>query len=305
MVSGHRRRLLDLSIHVSAAACVGAIALACGNIGLSADNFTKGPDGAASITHDAEASDGGTAPPPAGNSDGGVSVPSSSNPLCNVAIQNAQGRPCNPDVTAQPSGQWCQVPDSGVLDASASQDGGIVLACHVIERNNTRTQTCSIGGSGGDGDSCQTGDDCAPTFECVGMPGRCRHYCCDGDKSCSSSAAASFCDIQTTAQSNLNVPVCSPVSGCNLLTPNACLAGETCAIVKDDGTTSCVAIGAAAAGQGCDSVNCSEGLTCIGKPGARLCYTLCRLEYPEDCATGKKCKGSAALFVDPQFGICE
>src|SRR5437867_776307 len=96
------------------------------------------------------------------------------------------GRPNRPlhsliRVTASPSGESCPVPDGGVPDSAYDADGGISLACHVVQQKGEAKQECSVGGTGIDGASCETGADCAPAFECVGMPGRCRHYCCNGD----------------------------------------------------------------------------------------------------------------------------
>jgi hypothetical protein len=305
MVSGHRRRRLVNQMRAGALLMmVGAMTVACGNIGLSsASGFAAGPDNAGDAynLHEndgASMADGGSLPPAA---DAGAPNTYGGNPLCNVGIQNEAGRPCDPDYPAPPSGPSCQPPDGG----ATADDGGIELSCHVVVVSNARTQACSIGGKGGDGNSCQTGADCAPSYECVGMPGRCRHYCCSGDKSCSGLKVSSFCDIQATAESNLKVPVCSPVSPCKLLTPNACPEGETCTVVTDDGVTSCVTIGPALVGQACDTSHCADGLTCLGRPGTRECYKLCRLGYPQDCDYGSKCTGSAQLFSDPSDGICQ
>jgi hypothetical protein len=291
---------------------LGAFAVACGNIGLSSGMSPGGGSGDdTSTTHDTDGATAEAAPISGQHADAGTGAsPSSSNPLCNVAIQNEAGKPCNPDEPAVPSGEYCQAPDAGALaaDASIAADSAVAvpsLACHVILRDNATSQTCSAAGTGTDGASCATGADCAATFECVGMPGRCRHYCCDGDKSCDSGGSSSFCDIQATTESNLKVPVCSPVNKCKLLTPNACPADQTCAVVKDDGTTSCVPIGTALAGQACDTEHCADGLTCLGKPGSRQCYKLCRIGYPEDCSYDTKCKGSSQLFSDPTYGLCQ
>jgi hypothetical protein len=84
----------------------------------------------------------------------------------------------------------------------------------------------------------------------------------------------------------------------------SCDVGTTCAVVKDDGTTGCVPVGPAQAGDACNTVHCGEGLTCLGKPGARQCYKICELER-NNCSANTSCKGSALLFTDPKFGICQ
>jgi hypothetical protein len=94
-----------------------------------------------------------------------------------------------------------------------------------------------------------------------------------------------------------------PISGCSLF--GVCPADQTCAIVKDDGTTSCVEIGPAVAGAACDATHCAAGLTCLGNVGARTCFQLCHVDSQTECPTGTTCAGSAQLFKDPQFGICQ
>ena len=321
MVSGLRLRPFARLIRLSAVAFAGGLLAAC-SIGLSASSFDSAPyDGGGYDVrlNDASVHDGGGAGFGDTSDAATVVTTPSSNPLCNIDVQN-DGGTCDPDFAIAPSGELCQLPDAGAqADSGLAADSGIatgsdasiLLACRVAVASGAaqaRIQTCGLAGTGGDGDSCETGGDCAPAFECVGMPGRCRHYCCDGDKSCATSKSASFCDIGSTSASNITVPVCAPVSRCKLLTANACGADQTCAVVKEDGTTSCVAVGPAQVGQDCNAVHCGAGLTCLGKPGARPCFKLCRVGYPEDCADGQKsttCTGSAQLFNDPEYGICQ
>jgi hypothetical protein len=315
MVCGYRSRRLQHLLRGGALVGFGALALACSSIGLTSSMASDTANDNTINFHDADAgTDASTHSGNPSTSDAAAPIGWTSSPLCNILIQNEAGVPCNPDYPASPSGDACKTPDAGASygdgddgggHGDASADGGVVLSCHVVSVNDTRTQACGIGGPGVDGDSCQTGADCAPAFECVGMPGRCRRYCCEGDTSCAQPNDAFFCDIQATAESNLKVPVCSPVSKCKLLTPNACATGETCAVVKDDGTTGCVTIGPAQAGEPCDMNHCDNGLTCLGKPGSRQCFKLCRVAYPGDCDSNRSCVGSVQLFNDPDYGICQ
>jgi hypothetical protein len=106
------------------------------------------------------------------------------------------------------------------------------------------------------------------------------------------------------------VPVCMPVSKCDLLQqPNPCNAGETCAVVKDDGTTSCVAIGPAGVGESCDVNHCQVNLTCLGSgPSGRVCYKLCRVDadaQANPCPAMQTCTSSSQIFKDPSYGLCQ
>jgi hypothetical protein len=95
-----------------------------------------------------------------------------------------------------------------------------------------------------------------------------------------------------------------PVRSCALL-GSVCKANETCAVVTEDGKTGCVAVGTATEGKSCVSDHCAENLTCLGQPSARVCFRVCRVSAADTCPTGKRCRGSAPLFNDPDFGICE
>jgi hypothetical protein len=102
-----------------------------------------------------------------------------------------------------------------------------------------------------------------------------------------------------------------------LLTAGSCPSGQTCAVVKDDGSTSCVVVGKAVAGEPCegdgssqtggagDPFHCAAGLTCLGAPGSRTCAALCHVDSPTDCPSGTTCTGSAQLFKDGNIGICQ
>jgi hypothetical protein len=95
-----------------------------------------------------------------------------------------------------------------------------------------------------------------------------------------------------------------PVEPCELL-PNTCGPDYTCAVVREDGTKSCVAVGKATEGQSCDTQHCASDLVCLGTPGARTCYKLCAMKASGACQTPQTCKGGPPLFVDPGVGICE
>jgi hypothetical protein len=240
---------------------------------------------------------------------------SSGNPLCfySFALDADVAHTCQPD-TPPPANQ-CPGPDAGAYvppHAGDAGDGGasdVGPACHVVARG----QKCLPLGPGVDGAQCQSGTDCAVSFECVGSPGKCRHYCCDGNSTCDKTAdqtmSATFCDVQKTTADGMNVPVCEPVTNCTPLLmgtgPGTCPADQTCAVVKDDGTTSCVPVGKVDVHGDCSVLRCAADLTCLGAVGNRTCFKLCHVDSPGSCPNGTVCTSSAQLFTNANIGICQ
>lgn len=216
-------------------------------------------------------------------------------PLCNALKSTAR---CFPD---DPTATGCEQEQ----DAAAAGDAAIDWACRAGP-SIAAGPICTVAGNGKDGDACQRGTDCAAGFECVGN-GQCRRYCCENLCPASGSRPA-FCDIQPTAESSSRrVPVCTPVRSCKLLTEGYCGPNETCAVVRADGTTSCVARGSVPVGGSCDEEHCAAGLVCLGPLGSRKCFQLCRTAA-DDCKTATtklQCRAAAPLFPDPAVGICE
>lgn len=162
--------------------------------------------------------------------------------------------------------------------------------------------------SGGDGTSCEIGEDCAPGLDCVaGATGTksCRHYCCGGTcKGNLSNGSATFCDVQSLVDVPQKAPVCMPLKRCNkLLGTGECAANESCTVVTEGGDTGCVAVGDKQVGESCDESHCAAKLTCLGQPGARKCFKLCKVSA-SDCPSVQTCVTSAA-FKDVDFGICQ
>jgi hypothetical protein len=303
-----------------------AVASACSSISLSADSAAAPAAGSSS---------GGLGGGDAGGG-GALTFGASDAATTNVAPTVLENPLCNLRVDGEDGGSLqCSVPDAGAplvdVDAAvvaqhadagddddsgkASADAGAppvdanpppytgTPACHVAGPDAGGLQVCSAPGAGKDGDECQAGDDCANGYECVGSPGQCRHYCCAGNAVCDGTHAPSFCNPEPVVSGAFRVPVCIPVSGCSLF-GSVCSPGQTCAVVKEDGTTSCVPIGPQVAGAECDTADCASGLTCIGDVGARTCYQLCHVAWTSECPPGTTCTGSAQLFQDPSFGIC-
>jgi hypothetical protein len=201
-------------------------------------------------------------------------------------------------------------PDAGDAAASTSYSPG----CRITRDDATNQVAPSCDRQvrttppGGDGATCATGSDCAAGFDCIaGEKGAkaCRHYCCSG--SCtghtSQSGGATFCDVQNLVDYSEKVPVCMPLKRCKLLGTGECTQNETCAVVTESGDTGCVTIGPQQVGAACDDDHCAANLTCVGKPGTRKCYKLCKVNS-NDCGAAQVCTTST-VFKDPNFGICQ
>ncbi|NOU27324.1 MAG: hypothetical protein HOO96_05390 [Polyangiaceae bacterium] len=218
------------------------------------------------------------------------------------------------DTTCSPDYGSCEPPSSGADGGSDASIADATVApptdaCRLMSQGKDVVAQCAPAGAATDGAKCTDAADCAPGFECTRMggmaEGQCRHYCCSGTcDNPASSGGKTFCDVQFTRDSSLKVPVCMPVKSCELLKAGACTKGETCAVVReDDGTTGCVEIGPALVGQSCDEVHCGEGLTCLGKAGARRCLKLCK-DGVTTCAPGERCLSSPPTFKDSGLGVC-
>ncbi|MEQ9320154.1 MAG: hypothetical protein RIF41_13400, partial [Polyangiaceae bacterium] len=87
-------------------------------------------------------------------------------------------------------------------------------------------------------------------------------------------------------------------TNCTLLDPSSCPDGQTCTIVRVDGTTSCVVPGTGMAGDPC---KCAADHVCNTKKNE--CLKLCKLGDPGDCPPTHICQAGGAIY--PQdFGIC-
>jgi hypothetical protein len=287
---------------------------ACGSSPSNAASAASGDDGSGATPPAPEASvvDAGDA---AVEALAAVAVYQGS-PLCNASPATSC---CYPDALSLCAPTACVAPsDAGTSDGGASS-ASVVYGCHLAPApanpgasgGSTSapgvqqvTPACTPAGLGLDGALCQQPNDCAPGYECVGSEGTCRHYCCEGTSAC---RIDQFCDIQQTTQTTpaptLSVPVCMPVRQCVLLQPDAC-PGQTCAVVREDGSVSCVAVGSATVGQSCETEHCAANLVCLGAT-ARTCYALCEMSVAGQCPTGQSCKGGPPLFLDPGVGVCQ
>lgn len=220
-------------------------------------------------------------------------------PLCRIVANAMDGTsPCNPD-------------DLGTREDSACAQAvdSPTKACRLTQTPNGVAPTCTDASTGEEGAACTNGADCAAGYDCVDGPdgATCRRYCCSGrcEDHLSQNGSRTFCDIQKLFElTPQKAPVCMPIKACKLMTAGECAATETCAIVTETGDTGCVANGVAKAGESCDEEHCNVGLTCIGQPGSRRCYQLCRMSQSSGCGATQVCKTSA-IFKDMSYGICK
>jgi len=268
-------------------------------------------DATAPLPADEEAIEAGVGPSPA-VAEAAVAPVYQGSPLCNAGPAPSPGD-CLPDAPDAAPPVCAHVSDGGAYGYSGTDASA--LACHVAALGETAGQpTCVPAGSGVDGQACLWPVDCAAGFECVGAgTGTCRHYCCGGDSQCGSNE---FCDIQSVVPfSWTSVPVCMPIvpttHSCTLLDGLDCFPGSTCAVVKGDGKTSCVAVGKAKAGDPCNTDHCGDDLVCLGPEGSKTCYALCHTvgqNGVNECQgigpAMMTCKGGLPLFPDPTYGIC-
>jgi hypothetical protein len=176
--------------------------------------------------------------------------------------------------------------------------------CRVVASGSD--PSCFPAGLGLTNATCSQSNDCAAGHECIAA-GSCQHYCCGGTPSCEINE---FCDVQPTAQDpTVVVPVCMSEVPCLLFQDEFCPASQQCSVVREDGSTSCVNVGAAQDGDSCDAAHCARGLVCLGAQGAKQCAPLCYTALPNACTNtakpGRKCIATLPLFHDKSIGVCQ
>lgn len=287
-----------------AAAALAATALAAG---CSTESSSSDPSAGSPAPLDDENANPGN--PKAGSEDAAAVKMTAyrGNPLCHVVAPTD----CMPDddgsrLTTGTSECAQPAPDAGDAGAADFQSGG----CRIARVDGDIVSHCfsTAAANGRDGASCENGSECAPGFDCIaGEKGgkTCRRYCCLGTckGQLSQNGGATFCDIQSLVDVNQKAPVCMPLKRCKLLGSGECTTNETCAVVTESGDTGCVALGEQQVGASCDDQHCAATLTCLGQPGSRKCYKLCKVGASE-CGSSQVCRTST-VFKDPAFGTCQ
>jgi hypothetical protein len=223
------------------------------------------------------------------------------NPICHASVTS-----CFPDDLTNPCGVDFDGLEAGPSEAANALAGyRSTPACHVIETPSGAVETtCAVAShlQGMSGSACTESTDCSPGWECV-AGGTCRRYCCGGNSACSNNQ---FCDVQPTAENPaLVVPVCQLEVPCTLLADVTCPPNEQCTVVREDGSTSCVAVGTVGDMGSCDTEHCARGYVCLGPTGSRFCAPLCSTTGPDSCLAPRTCTGSLPLFPNPSVGACQ
>ena len=196
--------------------------------------------------------------------------------------------------------------ESGAEGGSAGASGAPRLACRVLDSGTE----CVASGTGQLGAPCFDSTACAAGYACIreGAIGRCRAYCCQGERSCDA-LPGTYCAERALREDPEPsearfVPVCIDADRCNLGEPPCeqegeceCLPGTACQVVRADGTTSCVPPGPGTEGEVCP---CAYGFIC--SQADNRCRPLCRTNASEVATGCGRCQASAGL---PEgWGVC-
>ena len=173
-----------------------------------------------------------------------------------------------------------------------------VYGCQVTIEAGTPKPVCAVTGSGLIDAPCLASSDCSLGLACVRTDegaGLCRPYCCGELEACPPSET--YCALAPLFEDpSERIPVCAAVEACTLLAPGMCDQGEACAVVRNDGTTSCIKAGT---GLLCDPCPCAAGYTC--NFGTGRCEKLCETQGAGQCEGGS-CQGGSSL--PSGIGIC-
>ncbi|HHH29636.1 MAG TPA: hypothetical protein ENK57_14995 [Polyangiaceae bacterium] len=272
----------------------GILAVAIG--ACSAGNFGGGP------TSSGTGGDGGIDPGEDAGIDVEVGMGGSDDTSFNYTELCGEG--CLPE-TGEPSTPMCTPDPPGTGGGGGTSDGGgepAVYDCQLTFNGGDVEGVCTETGTIAAGDSCLESSDCAPGHACV-ADNSCRPYCCGDVEAC---PAETYCalrdpvaaDVPNGVNAASPIPVCVDATNCTLLDPSSCPEGQTCTIVRVDGTTSCVVPGAGLAGDPC---KCAADHVCNTKKNE--CFKLCKLGDADDCPPTHICQAGGAIY--PQdFGIC-
>jgi hypothetical protein len=177
-------------------------------------------------------------------------------------------------------------------------------SCQLVPEQGAAASECAPVGTFAEGEPCNSADNCAAGLGCAATPnvgGVCRSYCCGDAELCPQNT---YCEPQEMAEDTINdprlqIPVCIPVTPCELLNEKSCTPPLACTIVRADGTTSCVMPGT---GELNDPCPCAAGYVCSKLENT--CLKLCDTDMPEVyCGGGMSCLGGNSGFP-PGYGVC-
>jgi hypothetical protein len=231
------------------------------------------------------------------NGTGGDTSTGAGGPADPIHVPPEQGSASSTD----PLSALCGAGTCVVGSVDADAECGETEACQLIPAEGTAIGECGPVGKSGEGFVCMTADNCQAGMGCAATPnggGVCKSYCCGEPEAC---PTKTYCAAQPMAEDpeNVVIPVCIPATNCPLLTKDACLNGLACAIVRDDGTTSCVPPGEGQLNEGCP---CADGFVC--SKFFNQCKKLCHIgKDAEDCGGNATCQAGSDSYPEG-FGAC-
>jgi hypothetical protein len=191
----------------------------------------------------------------------------------------------------------------GALDGSATK-----LGCRVVRGSSNVESACAPAGIAPESSFCSSDADCAPGLACVGAGGTgiCLRFCCKAaspsDPICPSTH---YCvPLLLAARPVDKVPVCAKLDNCTLLEDpsSKCTAGKSsCTVVRNDGGTTCVPIGAGGECDDCTISGCQANFACVGSADNRRCRKLCHAGSDSECDS-KRCESVSTIPTG--FGLC-
>jgi hypothetical protein len=201
---------------------------------------------------------------------------------------------------------------AALAEAGVSDVGNPSQSCYVSPSPTGVVASCALAGSGIAGSACADSGDCSISLACVQVDGAgvCRPFSCGLPPSCPSGSFYQLAPLVVggTPLPATVVPVCTPNSpSCSLLaTPSGCTSGKVCAVVGNDGETSCVTPGPAKRNESCDeSTPCGDGLVCaiMTDKTQNRCLQLCHVDQSAAECPGGTCQGGNNA-IPTGFGIC-
>jgi hypothetical protein len=202
-------------------------------------------------------------------------------------------------------------PDAGgqgdaTVDMGTSDEPRILQGCYIKPAAAGVVTECAPVGPGVDGSACNDSRECGALLACVEVDQRaaCRPVSCGLPPLCLKGTYYEEAPLRAmgATRRDLNVPVCLPADNCTLLVqPSPCPAGKVCAVVGNEGETTCTEPGSASLGEACDETGrCAEGLLC--SRFSNQCVKICHVDRLGECTNGT-CQGGNRSLPDG-FGIC-
>ena len=183
----------------------------------------------------------------------------------------------------------------GSSGSTGSGGSGEPTSCKLVPGEMGAQAMCVVPGTKLAQQVCQTAADCADGLGC-GATNLCLNYCCGLAEACPGQTYCAKAAIAEEPGAEPSVPLCVPVKDCALLDDD-CDVTETCSIVREDGTTSCIPAGP---GGTCDPCPCAQGFIC--SKGPNVCLKLCHTNRTDECGTGF-CQGGASNYPS-DIGVC-